>query len=123
MQKSAAVDSLVFVQISVCISLDNVFCGSFCAGYFRWKDSNSGRTELDLGLVCSMRRGLQPEVYCVVLYYSLLVLLWQGCWSEDRNLSFCAGRMENEFSANCDDFGQCYVWIENVLLSGEANLI
>ena len=67
-------DGLVFVRISVCVSLDNVFCGTFCAGYFRWKDSNSGRTGLDLGLVCSMRRGLQPEVCCVVLYYSLLAL-------------------------------------------------
>lgn len=56
----------------------------------RWKDSNSGRTELDLGLVCSMRRGLQPEVCCVVLYCSLLVLPWRDCWSEDHcNLSFC----------------------------------
>lgn len=115
-QRSAAVGDLVFVQISICISLDNIFCGSFCAGYFRWKDSNLGRTELDLGLVCSMHRGLQPEVCCVVLYYSLLVLLRQGCWSEDRNLSFYAGRMENEFSATCDDSGQCYVWIENILL-------
>lgn len=114
---------LVCVWISVCISLDKIFCGSFCAGYFRWKDSNSGRTELDLGLVCSMRRGLQPEVCCVVLYYSLLVLLRQGCWSEDRNVFFCAGRMENDFSAICDDFGRCYVWIEIVLLSGEVILI
>ena len=108
-QRSAAVDGFVFVRISVCISLDNIFCGSFCAGYIRWKDSNSGRTELDLGLVCNMRKGLQPEVCCVVLYYSLLVLLRQDCWSEDRNLSFSAGRMENVFSANCDDFGQRYV--------------
>lgn len=104
-------------------ALDNVFCGAFCAGYFRWKDSNLGRTELDLGLVCSIHRGLQPEVCCVVLYYSLLVLLRQGCWSEDRNLSFCTGKMQNEFSAKCDDFGQCYVWIDTVLLTGEVMLI
>lgn len=87
---------------------------------FRWKDSNSGRTELDLGLVCSMCRVLQPEVCCVVLCYSLLALPRRGCWSEDHNLSFCAGRMENEFSANGDDFGQGCVWIGIVLLSSGA---
>lgn len=113
----------MYVRISVCVSLNNIFCGSLCAGYFRWKDSNSGRAELDLGLVCSMRRGLQPEACCVVLYYSLLVLLRQGCWSEDRNLSFCTGRMENEFSVTCDDFGRRYVWMDTVLLSGEATSI
>ena len=43
-----------------------------------------------------------------------------GLWSEDRNLSFCAGRMENDFSANGDDCGRDYVWIRTVLLSGEA---
>lgn len=71
-------DGLVIVQISVCMILNNVFCGAFCAGYFRWKDSNLGRTGLDLGLVCSMWRGLQPEVYCVVLYYLLLALPRRG---------------------------------------------
>lgn len=27
----------------------------------RWKDSNLGRTELDLGLVCSMQKGITPK--------------------------------------------------------------
>ena len=45
----------------------------------RWEDSNLGRTELDLGLVCGMQRGLQPKVCCVVLYRSLLALLRRGC--------------------------------------------
>lgn len=72
---------------------------------FRWKDSNSGRTELDLGLECNMRRELQPKVYCVVLYYSLLALPRWGCRSEDLYLSFCAGRMKNGFSASFNDGG------------------
>ena len=28
----------------------------------RWKDSNLGRTELDLGLVCSMQKGMTQSV-------------------------------------------------------------
>ena len=54
-QRSTAVDGLVFVRISVRMCLDNVFVVRFALD-IRWKDSNSGRTELDLGLVCSMWR-------------------------------------------------------------------
>lgn len=32
-----------------------------------WKDSTSGRTGLDLGLVRGVRKGLHLEVCCVVL--------------------------------------------------------
>lgn len=43
------------------------------------KLSISGRTGLDLGRVCGVRRGLQPEVCCVVLCNSLLVLFRRSC--------------------------------------------
>ena len=78
-RRSTAVGGLVFVWISVCVSLGNAFCNAFCAGYFRWKDSNLGRTELDLGLVCSMGRDLHSEACCVMLYYSLLALPRRSC--------------------------------------------
>ena len=84
---------LVCVRISVCISLDKIFCGSFCAGYFRWKDSNSGRTELDLGLVCDIQRGLQPGVCCIVLINSLLLALPFGGAVEGR-IIICLSMLE-----------------------------
>lgn len=40
---------------------------------FRWKDSNSGRTELDLGLVCDMWKGLYLEMCCIVLIIRFLL--------------------------------------------------
>ena len=77
-QRSAAVDGLVSCGFrSVCRWIMSSVVRFVLE--FRWKDSNSGRTGLDLGLVCSMRRELQPEVCRVVPYYSLLALLRWGC--------------------------------------------
>jgi len=86
-RRSAAVGCVVCVRFSGCVSLCGAFCGAFCAGYFRWKDSISGRTGLDLGRVCGVRRGLNPEVCCVVLCYSLLALLSGG--AVEVRIVFC----------------------------------
>lgn len=51
----------------------------FAVVYSGGKLSFSGRTGLDLGRVCGVRRGLQPEVCCVVLYNSLLAPFRRRC--------------------------------------------
>ena len=53
-QRNTAGDSLVYADFGLC-SWTMSFVVRFALD-FRWKESNSGRTELDLGLVCSMQR-------------------------------------------------------------------
>ena len=63
-------DGLARVWISVYMWLDRIFCGTFCAGLFRWKDSNSGRTGLDLGLVRGMVGCKNRIVLCRALLFA-----------------------------------------------------
>ena len=76
---------------------------------FRWKDTNSGRTELDLGLVRSMCRGLQPE--CVASCPIICFLLCFGGAVEVRIVIYLSvlGRMKNDFSTNGNDCGECCI--------------
>lgn len=110
----------VRMDFGLCVAWQNLlwYVSRWLAG---GKISISGRTGLDLGLVYAVCLGIKAQVCCVVLYYSLLALFRRGCWSEDRNLSFCARKGEFGFSAISDDVERGCVRTRTALLSGETD--
>jgi hypothetical protein len=74
---------------------------------FRWKDSFSGRTELDLGRVCGVWMVLKPEMCCVVLTKIASCSASAGLLKRGSKFIFLYWRDGEQILGYGDDCGGC----------------